>query len=251
MRRSKSKNGTLVAVLLFAPHAAIASVPFKMSNKPVLYTHIISPAGRAAELTIKALNLDVEIREMNVFKRQHLNDEFKKLNPVQTIPTLDDNGFALWDSHAILIYLARRYGAGTDLYSEDFQQQARINAALFFESSILFARLRFCTDNLTVLGKAAIPEENQQRALEGLQRLESMLQSDYVAGDHLTIADLSCVTSVTTLHLMLKPSRDEFPKTFAWVERVAKLPYYEEVMARGLKAAGELIQMLTARNSAN
>lgn len=222
-----------------------------MSNKPVLYTHIISPAGRAAELTIKALNLDVEIREMNVFKREHWNDEYKKLNPVQTIPTLDDNGFTLWDSHAIAIYLVRRYGADSGLYSEDFQQQARINAALFFESSILFARLRFCTDNLTVLGKSAIPEENLQRALEGLQRFENLLQADYVAGDHLTIADLSCVSSVTTLHLMLKPTRDQFPKTFAWIDRVAKQPYYEEVMGRGLKAAGELMQMLATRNSAN
>uniref|UniRef100_A0A182PZ07 glutathione transferase n=1 Tax=Anopheles epiroticus TaxID=199890 RepID=A0A182PZ07_9DIPT len=222
-----------------------------MSNKPVLYTHTISPAGRAAELVVKALNLDVEIREMNVFKGQHMSDEFKKLNPVQTIPTLDDNGFTLWDSHAILIYLARRYGADSNLYTDDYEQQARINAALFFESSILFARLRFCTDNLTVLGKSSIPEENLQRALEGLQRLENMLQSDYVAGDHLTIADLSCVTSVTTLHLMLKPTAADFPKTFAWLERCAKLPYYEEVMGRGLKAAGELMSSLSSKNSAS
>uniref|UniRef100_A0A182S5D9 glutathione transferase n=1 Tax=Anopheles funestus TaxID=62324 RepID=A0A182S5D9_ANOFN len=222
-----------------------------MSKKQVLYTHTISPAGRAVELTIKALNLDVEIREMNVFKGQHMNDEYKKLNPVQTIPTLDDNGFLLWDSHAIMIYLVRRYGAGSNLYTDDYEQQARINAALFFDSSILFARLRFCTDNLTVLGKSEIPEENVQRAIEGLQRLESLLQSDYVAGDHLTIADLSCISSVNTLHIMLKPAPADFPKTFAWIERLTKLPYYEEVTVRGLKAAGELMQMLGAKNSAN
>uniref|UniRef100_A0A182TP13 glutathione transferase n=1 Tax=Anopheles melas TaxID=34690 RepID=A0A182TP13_9DIPT len=220
-----------------------------MSSKPVLYTHTISPAGRAVELTAKALNLDVDVREMNVFKGQHMSDEFKKLNPVQTIPTLDDNGFVLWDSHAIMIYLARRYGADSGLYTDEYEQQARINAALFFESSILFARLRFCTDNLTVLGKSAIPEENLQRALEGLQRLERMLQSEYVAGDQLTIADLSCVSSVATLHLMLKPSAEEFPKTFAWMERLSKLPYYGEVMGRGLKAAGELMQTLGSKNS--
>ncbi|XP_053677665.1 glutathione S-transferase 1-like [Anopheles nili] len=221
-----------------------------MSNKPVLYTHTISPAGRAAELLIKALNLDVEIREMNVFKRQHLSAEFKKLNPVQTIPTLEDNGFVLWDSHAILIYLARRYGGGTDLYSEDFEQQARINAALFFESSLLFARLRFCTDNLVVMGRATVPEENLQRATEGLQRFENMLQADYVAGEHMTIADLSCIASVTTLHLLLHPSREDFPKTFAWVDRMTKLPYYEEVNGRGLIAAGVLMQTLAAVNAA-
>uniref|UniRef100_A0A182ILM7 glutathione transferase n=1 Tax=Anopheles atroparvus TaxID=41427 RepID=A0A182ILM7_ANOAO len=221
-----------------------------MSRKqPVLYTHTISPAGRAVELVAKALNLDLDISEMNVFKGQHLNEEFKRLNPVQTIPTLDDNGFLLADSHAIVIYLARRYGSGTELYSDDIEQQARINSALFFESSILFARLRFCTDNLVVFRKEKIPEENLKRAADGLRLFEAMLQSDYVVGDRLTVADLSCVASVTTLHLMLQPSAADYPKTFAWVERIAKLPYYEEVNVRGLKAAGQLMQSLSGQAS--
>ncbi|XP_058121205.1 glutathione S-transferase 1-like [Anopheles ziemanni] len=219
-----------------------------MSRKqPVLYTHIISPAGRAVELVAKALNLELEISEMNVYKGHHRNEEFKRLNPVQTIPTLDDNGFLLMDSHAIAIYLARRYGNGTELYSEDFEQQARINSVLFFESSILFARLRFCTDNLTVFRKGEIPEESLKRAADGLKLFEALLQTDYVVGDRLTIADLSCVASITTLHVMLQPSAADYPKTFAWIERIAKLPYYDEINVQGLKAAAQLMHTLKSQ----
>ncbi|MGE4112522.1 MAG: glutathione S-transferase N-terminal domain-containing protein, partial [Burkholderiales bacterium] len=39
--------------------------------------------------------------------------EFKALNPNGLVPLIDDDGFVLWESHAIVRYLARKHGLGT------------------------------------------------------------------------------------------------------------------------------------------
>ena len=39
--------------------------------------------------------------------------EYKKMNPNSLVPTIDDGGFVLWESHAIVRYLAAKHGAGT------------------------------------------------------------------------------------------------------------------------------------------
>src|SRR5450631_4370637 len=39
--------------------------------------------------------------------------EYKKLNPNAMVPTIDDDGFVLWESNAIVRYLAAKYGAGS------------------------------------------------------------------------------------------------------------------------------------------
>ena len=44
--------------------------------------------------------------------------EYAKINPNRTVPAIDDGGFVLWESNAIVRYLAARYGAGT-LWPED------------------------------------------------------------------------------------------------------------------------------------
>ena len=49
--------------------------------------------------------------------------EYKSLNPNSKIPTIRDNGFVLWESHAVVRYLARQYGLGS-LYPEDPQKAA-------------------------------------------------------------------------------------------------------------------------------
>jgi glutathione S-transferase len=50
-------------------------------------------------------------------------DAYKAMNPNGVVPTIDDEGFILWESNAIARYLARKYGKG-QLWPEDFQAQA-------------------------------------------------------------------------------------------------------------------------------
>lgn len=74
-----------------------------------LYMSEFSPAVRATLLTIKALNLDVVFKEINLMKGEHLQPEFLKKNPLHTVPTLEDGEFVVVDSHAINSYLVGSY----------------------------------------------------------------------------------------------------------------------------------------------
>ena len=48
--------------------------------------------------------------------RQHKSAEFKQINPFGHIPVIDDDGYVLWDAHAILVYLAAKYDEGGEWY---------------------------------------------------------------------------------------------------------------------------------------
>lgn len=58
-------------------------------------------------------------------------------NPQHTIPTLEDDGYILWDSHAINIYLVDKYAKDDSLYPKDLQKRGKVNQRLFFNSSVL------------------------------------------------------------------------------------------------------------------
>lgn len=110
-----------------------------------LYTAKLSPPGRSVELTAKALGLELDIVPINLLAQEHLTTAFRKLNPQHTIPVIDDNGTIVWDSHAINVYLVSKYGKpeGDSLYPSDVVQRSKVNAALHFDSGVLFARFRF------------------------------------------------------------------------------------------------------------
>lgn len=68
----------------------------------------------------------------------------KQLNPQHTVPTIiDQDGTVVYDSHAINVYLVSKYGKDDSLYPADMVTRAKVNAALHFDSGVLFARLRF------------------------------------------------------------------------------------------------------------
>lgn len=118
--------------------------------KPILYWNHISSPTRFVLLTAKELGLDLELRLISLIDGDHLRPEFLKINPMHTIPTLDEPGAIIWDSHAICTYLVEKYGKNDQLYPKDLLQRAQVDQRLHFNGGFLFQRLRFCFVSLQI-----------------------------------------------------------------------------------------------------
>src|SRR5512142_3523866 len=63
-----------------------------------------------ARLFLSLLGIRYDLVPVNLMKGENREPWFLKLNPRGQVPTLDDSGTVVWDSMAILVYLARKYG---------------------------------------------------------------------------------------------------------------------------------------------
>lgn len=72
----------------------------------------------------------------------YFNFIYFQLNPQHTVPTLNDEGFTFWDSHAINVYLLSKYAKDDSLYPKDIKKRAIIDQRLHFDSGVAFAALR-------------------------------------------------------------------------------------------------------------
>lgn len=88
---------------------------------------------RSVIMTAKAVGVDLNKKLLNLQAGEHLKPEFIKINPQHTIPTLVDNGFALWESRAIQVYLVEKYGKTDSLYPKCPKKRAVINQRLYFD----------------------------------------------------------------------------------------------------------------------
>ncbi|KAH8320739.1 hypothetical protein KR067_008166 [Drosophila pandora] len=204
-------------------------------GKLTLYGIDGSPPCRSVFLTLNALGLDFEYKIVNLLEKEHLKPEFLKINPLHTVPTLDDGGFYLYDSHAINAYLVSKYGKDDSLYPKDLQKKAIVDQRLHYDSSVVTSTARAIIAPLLWENNLEIPKAKID-ALEAVYKnLNLFLESgDYLAGDQLTIADFSVTAVLTGMVLFLEVDATKYPKLAAWFQRIKALPYYEK--ANGIPA---------------
>jgi len=147
-------------------------------------------------MTAKALGLELNMKLMKVMDGEQLKPEFVELNPQHTIPTLVDNGFSIWESRAILIYLVEKYGQDDSLYPSDPEKKAVVNQRLYFDMGTLFQSFIQAIYPQIRTKQPADPE-TMQKVDSAFGHLDTFLEDqDYVAGDCLTVADIAILATI-------------------------------------------------------
>uniref|UniRef100_A0A182Q1I1 glutathione transferase n=1 Tax=Anopheles farauti TaxID=69004 RepID=A0A182Q1I1_9DIPT len=190
------------------------------------YYSLISPPCQSAYLLAKKLGITLNLKVTNVHDPVQ-RDALTKLNPQHTIPTLVDNGHVVWESYAIVTYLAETYAKDDTLYPKDPKVRSIVNQRLFFDIGTLYKQI---IDIIHLVFKKEQPSDEQMEKLtKALDLLERFVtERPYAAADHLTVADFCLLSSVSALS-WLKHDLEPFPHIRAWLERVkAELPEYEE-----------------------
>ncbi|XP_028981996.1 uncharacterized protein LOC107038840 [Diachasma alloeum] len=210
--------------------------------RPILYSTIVSQPCRAVLLTAESIGLELEVREISLVGEDQLKESYQKINPQHTVPTLDDNGDIIWDSHAIMCYLVEKYGQNDSLYPKDLKKRALVDQRLHFDSGILFSLLRQISYPIFYDNVKIVPEEKIKLVKEGYDFLSKFLEGKkWLAGDSYTLADISCVTTLTSLNALVPI--DVYPNIVRWVKTCEdEIQGYARLGAPGNKLFREKIQ---------
>ncbi|MEE8263545.1 MAG: glutathione S-transferase N-terminal domain-containing protein, partial [Gammaproteobacteria bacterium] len=86
----------------------------------------------AVRMCANALGLEYEYIQVNMLEGEHKSEKYLALNPVGKVPTIDDDGFTVFESAAIMKYLCRKND--TNYYPQDLFRQAIVDQWLSFVS---------------------------------------------------------------------------------------------------------------------
>lgn len=155
-----------------------------------LYFHP-SPNPMKVALLLEELQTTFELIAVDTFRGEQHTPAFLKINPNGKVPAIDDNGVTVFDSHAILLYLAAKHG--------------RFVPSAPAEHAQMLSWLQFVATGLSPFSGQAVhflhhaPEAlpyARNRYLREVERHYGILdarlaQSKYLAGDEYTIADMA------------------------------------------------------------
>lgn len=158
--------------------------------------------------------------------------EYLKVNPTGLVPTIDDDGFTLWESHTIVRYLAAKHGAGT-LWPTDPKLRADaerwMDWAFTFQSAmrnVFWGLIRTPPEKRDL--KAI--EEGRKKSAELLAIPESVLsEKPYIAGASFTMGDIPLGCEVQRW-MRVPMARPVFPNVQAWFERLGERPAFKKAV---------------------
>jgi len=204
------------------------------------YYSLASPPCRSVHMVAKALGVKLNLKKLDTRKKEHMTPEFLKINPQHTIPTLVDNGFAIWESRAILGYLADKYAKNDSMYPKDPQKRAVVNQRLYFDMGTLYQKFGdYYFPQLRT--KAPADPEKFAKLEEAVEILELFLsETKYAAGDKITIADYALMSTFSSMDVV-GYDFSRFPNVTRWYELSKSLPGIE-ANNEGIEALKEFLK---------
>ena len=204
----------------------------------MLKLHVFPPSPRAFKVLALAEHLGLPYQQCLVDFSQgdHRKPEYKSLNPNQRMPVLEEDGYVLWESHAILQYLASKK-PDSGLLPRDERERANVTRWQCWDLAhwepacvpLIYERM---VKRLFNLG-----EPDSSEIAKGLSRfevvagiLDEQLQKHrFVAGEKLSVADFSLGAALNVARLTGMPI-EKRPAIRRWHAELSELPAWRKLM---------------------
>jgi len=191
------------------------------------------PAGRAnSVLSLKNyLGIDCEVQRLDFTRGDQLKPAYAALNPNKKMSTLEDDWFVLWESNAILFYLASKRPE-KELWPLDVKGQADVMRWLSWESGHWDAEsvgmVSFEKGSKVAMSLGPADPAFIKRGEQNFARFAAVLNGclagkSWLVGEHLTIADFS-VGGVIPNAQAMDLSFAEYPEISRWYALLSALP---------------------------
>ncbi len=159
--------------------------------------------------------------------------QYQSLNPNALVPTIEDDGFVLWESHAIVRYLAAKNKA-RGLWPDDLKARAEVDQWMDWSSSTFWPALRPLFMGLirTPAGKRDphALEDSRLATAAVLAIVDRHLESRvFLTGDHFTVCDITLGCAIWRW-MAVPIGRPLLPNVQRWFDSLAHRPAYQKIV---------------------
>ncbi|MBK7584526.1 MAG: glutathione S-transferase family protein [Myxococcales bacterium] len=202
-----------------------------------LYFHPVSTASRPVVLFCTEANIAYEPVVVDLMTGAHHQEPFISLNPSGLVPFLDDDGFRLSESSAMLKYLAEKFDSPA--YPKDLKARARVNEVMDWFNTQQYRELGY---NLVYpqlfphhkrepeTAQMATIERGKEKAEHWLKVLDQHVIGNhkFLCGDEITIADYFGA-EILAVGDLVGVSLARFPNVDRWMKTMRALPSWNKV----------------------
>lgn len=204
-----------------------------------LYHHPMSTCARRVLLTARQLGVDLDLVLVDLGQGAQHAPEFLAMNPNHRVPVLDDDGFILWESYAIMQYVADQV-PGQTLYPQDRRARADVDRWLFwcgqdFAPGISVLNWEHSIKPMIGAGPADPAEvaRGEAQLTTAAKVLDAHLaQRAWVCGASLSLADFALAAPLADERRAKLPLAD-FPHLQRWLAQVRGLDAWRQCEVPG------------------
>ncbi|MBA5686551.1 glutathione S-transferase family protein [Rugamonas apoptosis] len=205
-----------------------------------LYYHPISTCSRRVLMTAHSLGIQLDLVLVDLTKGQQNALEFLQLNPNHRVPVLEHDGFVLWESYAIMQYLADTVPDQT-IYPLDPRSRADVNRWLFwcgqhFMPGVAILNWENSIKKMIGIGPADPAEVSRGENLfvEAAKILDAHLEHrEWMCDTGVSLADFAIAAPLADQHSAKLPM-DDRPNLLRWLSRIQALDSWKKTEAGNL-----------------
>jgi glutathione S-transferase len=221
-----------------------------------LYMHPVSTASRPVRLYIQEKKIPVTEQVVDLMTGEHYKEEYTAVNPSRMVPAIDDDGFRLTESSAILKYLASKFEAPE--YPRDLKARARVDETMDWFNTQFYRDYAYGLLYPQIFPNHKRPNDEQHNGVIawGKDKAKSWFSvldkniigtKEYTASDSISIADYFGACVVATGETV-GCTFEEYPNVRRWFGNMKKLsswaPVHEVLYGFGQSMAGKQFERI-------